>query len=339
MKKIVFLMSIAFAAVIASGLSSCQKQVSNPSTIGIAVAKANLTVGLPGGLALWVTEASIPYTDDFKNDKPIENQYVRGFSINGYGYALGTLITDGIEELNSVTKDLWQYDASTNTWSKKASFPGNALYLEFGSSFVIGDNAYVYTVDNHFYQYNQPANHWTTLTPPAGKIERSNAAAFAVNGKGYFGLGMNESSGTVMSDFWQFNPSTNGWTFMHTFPGTPREGASCFAIDGKGYVVGGRTASASSVAVWQYDPTADHWTEMKNFPGPSQYMAATGVGTVQGVDVGFIAASEAWQYDPVDDGWVQLGRYPGSQNAPGGFVIQNGFYICSIGCVAYKWYN
>lgn len=342
MKKTDLFRMLLLGGIMAFGLGSCQKDGANPSTNGTAAAKANLTVGLPPVLSVWVREPAIPYTDQFPGDKPIENQYVRGFTINGYGYALGTLLTSSTEELNNVTNDLWQWDATANSWSKKASFPGNALYLEFGASFVVGDNAYVYTVDNHFYQYNQPSDSWTTLPPPPGKIDRVNASSFGVNGKGYFGMGMNDGGGTVMSDFLQFDPMTKTWTFMHTFPGTPREGASCFAIDGKGYVVGGRTSTTSSIAVWQYDPTVDHWTQMKNFPGSGthQYMAATGVGTVQGNDVGFTASiSQVWQYSPGFDNWVQLTGFPGAQNAPGGFVIQNGFYICSIGCVAYKWYN
>src|SRR5580698_474176 len=65
-------------------------------------------------------------------------QGISGFSINGYGYAgLGENVAGKYETY------FWQFDPSTDSWTRKANFPGSARVAP--ASFVIGDKAYLIT--------------------------------------------------------------------------------------------------------------------------------------------------------------------------------------------------
>jgi hypothetical protein len=323
----------------AMGFYGCQKEGAQPAKTSSGLTKADLTVGPVPAITWWSSPPAIAYTDNIPGDKPIRNEYVHGFAINGKGFALGTLLTNAQWGLNTSCSDLWQWDPATIAWSKKSPFPGNPYNLEFGASFVIGDNAYVITIDNYVYQYNQPGDVWTKKSPVPGGIHRGNPYCFAISGLGYLGMGFNDNTSTEenLNDWWQYDPVADHWTSLHTFPGEKRNGGGSFAIDGKGYIVGGFGNSGYGVGVWQYDPGTDHWTQKNNFPGTSQYMPTSATGTIDGVDVGFIAAGQAWEYNPANDAWGQLTQYPGAQLAPGGFVVGNSFFICSIDVVAYNW--
>src|SRR5277367_6827056 len=59
-------------------------------------------------------------------------QGISGFSIGNYGYAgLG----DNVAGINE--NYFWQFDPSTDTWARKADFPGSARVAP--ASFVIGN--------------------------------------------------------------------------------------------------------------------------------------------------------------------------------------------------------
>jgi N-acetylneuraminic acid mutarotase len=339
MKKIAFYVMSTLGAFIVLALGSCQKEGANPSTAANAAAKANLTVGLPPILVAWTGMTGPSYSDGLAGDWVSENQYVRGFTINGIGFSLGTLITSGKWGLNYRCYDLWQCNPATRNWTRKSPYPGDPINLEFGASFVIGDNAYVISVDNHVYRYNQPGDSWAEVAAIPTSFVRINAGCFAINGLGYFGLGENYGPGTFLNDWYQYDPVANLWTKMHAFPGTKREGAAGFAVDGKGYIAGGRGSAGYGTSVLQYNSSTDSWTEMKNFPGTSNniYMPATAAGTIGGVDVGFVAAAQAWQYNPAQDSWLRLTRYVAPVWSPGGFVIGNAFFVCGLNAEVYSW--
>src|ERR1700722_13691504 len=147
-----------FAAIVV-GLSSCQKEGANPSSVTASSAKANLTVGLPPVLAAWTTIPSIPYTDGIPNDVIYNNEFPRGFTINGKGYVCGTLLltspTGGV-----YMGDLWRWDPATRVWTKKSPWPRSGGQLIRCVNFTIGDNAY-FVIGTETWQYNQPTDTWT----------------------------------------------------------------------------------------------------------------------------------------------------------------------------------
>jgi len=181
-----------------------------------------------------------------------------GFSINGKGY-LGTGY-DG-----NTLKDFWEYDPSTDVWTKKVSVGGSKR--QDAVAFVIGDRAYVGTGINNgineddFWEYNPETDVWTQLNDIANStsstfddaytITRTNAVAFAINGKGYIATGGNEAPGT---EVWEYDPSTDLWEEKTSFEGYERMDAVGFALGNRGYVITGRSSSYYFDDVWAFDP-------------------------------------------------------------------------------------
>src|SRR6478735_5990982 len=115
---------------------------------------------------------------------------------------------------------------SQNFWTKKASFGG--LKRERCVSFAIGNFGYVgmgedtaSIVHNDLWSYDPVLDLWTQVADMPGSVRR-NAVSFVVDTLGYVGTGINASesfSGTILKDFWCYNPATNTWTPKADYPG------------------------------------------------------------------------------------------------------------------------
>ena len=342
------LRKMTVAALLFLGIASCQKE--QPLTTAApetnTKSTASLVVGPAPVIMWWSTGPSIPYTDDIPGDVPRNNQFPVGFAINGKGYVCGSILTTGWNTGDYI-HDLWEFDPATQTWTKKAPFPG-AVPIE-ASSFVIGDNAYI-VVSNATYQYNQPTNTWTSrASVPA--VVRDLATAFAINGKGYLGLGNEfDANLTQLNDWWQYDPIADTWTKKNNFPGSKRSGAGGFAVGGKGYVVSGEHFANGHGNwvndVWQYNPAGDSWVRKADFAGPGRWEPIAVNGTINGVDLGFIAGgdndenafNDVWQYNPLTDTWGKLTNIlGGARTEAAGFVINHSLCIVNKSCVSLNW--
>jgi len=96
-------------------------------------------------------------------------------------------------------------------------------------------------------------------------LTRQGAAGFSIGNKIYIGTGLDGSS-AKLTDFWQFDLTTNTWKRLADFPGAARTNAAGFAVKGKGYIATG-SGSVNYNDVYQYDPIGDSWKKMADFPG------------------------------------------------------------------------
>jgi hypothetical protein len=336
-----FSRGLGFGALAALGFTSCQKEGALPAAPVSNSVKPELTVGLPPAITWWARLGVIPYTDGIPGDKPILNQYPQGFAINGKGFVCGALVTSSIET-DITSRDLWQFDPPTTSWIAKSPYPGGLGDLIASTSFVIGDNAYL-VAGNKTWQYNQPTDTWTQKASVSSITGRFGGSSFAINGKGYLGLGWNSDapgeSIVDVNDWWQYDPVSDHWTAMHNFPGAKRLGAGGFAIDGKGYIVSGEPQSkVDANTVWQYDPGTDHWTQKADFPGPAVELPVATNGTINGLDVGFIVNTGTWEYNPSKDSWGQIANMPGGgRYQAAGFVIGKSLIIANLDVIALNW--
>ncbi len=127
-----------------------------------------------------------------------------GFSIGSTGY-VGTGAQGG-----TILDDFYAYDPATNTWSAKATVGGGVRV--YAAGFSIGSKGYIAggassggnapgLVDVRV--YDPASNTWTAAASLPGSGKRY-SAAFSLNGKGYFGTGLDNAS--YYNDFWEFNP-------------------------------------------------------------------------------------------------------------------------------------
>jgi N-acetylneuraminic acid mutarotase len=199
-----------------------------------------------------------------------------------------------------------------------------------------------------FWEYDPALDLWTRKKDLPG-ANRTAGIGFAVNGKGYIGLGStnyNTFSATFRSDLWQYDPAADNWTLKQPLPDSGRHHAACFVVGNKAYVVGGNTGYPydASNDLWQYDATNDTWTSMAPYPATYVYNA---MGFAIGND-GYIvgghvkaagsagngrADSATYKYNTLDNTWTRKANL--CRGTEGGV----GFSINGIGYTGFGMYQ
>lgn len=279
----------------------------------------------------WSPRASLPYPDSGMV------QGIPGFSIGNYGYAgLGDTYYAG-----NPSPDLWQFDPSTDSWAKKADFPGKARVAP--ACFVIGNYAYVVcgsvknsgTCVNECWQYNANTDTWAQKANFPGGA-RTYAVGFAIDSLGYVGTGANELQ-NFYKDFYAYHPSTNMWTRIADFGGIARDADCGFAVNGKGYVCFGQDSLFGGAwlnnDMWEYDPIKNVWTRKADSPGWPSYsnigfVICSNIYVGSGLDSVGGATRTFWKYATTTDSWTQVASVPGSIRIQGAAfsVGDTGYY-------------
>jgi Uncharacterized protein conserved in bacteria len=205
------------------------------------------------------------------------------FVINGVAYVGTGMSYDKTSGNNTYYQDIFKYtpDANGGTWARVADFPDKRYYA---CAFTVGGKGYVGTgklydgtdelYQKTFYMYDPTGNTWTSV--PFEGEKRYGASTFVINDKAYL-VGGYGTSGLVY-DFYQFDPTSSGWTRKRDIKNTSsdsyddsytdimRYGAAGFASSTKGYLTCGQSNSILQVT-WEYDPTNDLWTKKTSFEG------------------------------------------------------------------------
>ena len=279
------------------------------------------------------------YTWVKKADLPEPNYQGASFTIGNKVYLVGGVI-DHINTPVNLSRHVWEYDPTSNSWTQKHDAPGTAVFG--ASSFVIGNYGYIVngwdstnigTGPPDCWQYDPSSDTWTAMAPFPGST-RYTCAAFALNGKGYVTVGFKP----YVNDTWEFDPVANHWTQKSNFPGTPRQSTTWFAIGNYGYVGMGVPQSNGwayfASDFYRYDPSSDTWTQLNSFPG----QPIIGEGTfVMGGDAYVVcnesenqynfangASRDIWKYDPTIDNWSYWGVFPDTGIVGGSHVSCNG---------------
>jgi hypothetical protein len=173
-----------------------------------------------------------------------------GFSLNGKLYYGLPIIADNY----SLTNLFWVYDRPTKSWVSKQPFPSFS-YSRAVASFTIGNRGYVLFRDRVFCEYNPDTDTWTRLASfPANRSDLSGMVFFAMNNKGYVGLGGIYYNNIVYNDLWSFDPAANTWTQSAIIPHSGRYNAVSFVINNKAYMGFGASNNSNLRDFYEYDP-------------------------------------------------------------------------------------
>ncbi len=244
-------------------------------------------------------------------------------------YVLFFLVLASVSQAQS-----WQKVISPGLGSRDATVAfsiGNKIYSGGG-----GEGG-----DLDFYEYDPGSNKWTKKANiPGVDTNRGFAAAFAINGKGYVGLGSDHiNAPSVKHDLWEYDPATDSWTRKADFPAGNRDGIGVFVLGNIAYIAGG---ADSVLNVYQefyaYDPVADTWTAKADLPtGPNIFPSMFSIG-----NYGYLACgagnyelTDLWRYDPVMDSWDQMTSFPGAARQAGIAYVLNGKGYVGLGQTQY----
>jgi len=218
-------------------------------------------------------------------------------------------------------------------WNQKSSLPAPGRYAHI--SFVVGDEAFcglgaieapqrIYTAG--FFRYRPSTDTWDKLADFPGGA-RYGATAFAINGKGYICLGV-DNTHMWRNDVWRFDPATLAWTRMADFPGGNRYGSCSFVIGNKAYLACGSVNDGYGYLrdLWCYTPETDTWVRKADLPVEHKSGAVgfsiNGKGYVGcGAANTYETTQDFYQYDPATDHWTRIADLPGKRSGAMGFVL------------------
>lgn len=281
---------------------------------------------------VWIQKASLPAPG---------RSFATGFSIGNKGYiATGSKVKriplgNNTYVLDSLMKDVWEYDPVTDNWTRKADFGGlgraravafvlnNKAYMGsgeiFGANYPIMGNGPANRAAKDFGVFDPVANTWTQLADIP--FRRINAIAFTGNGKGFIGTGFYNTYRTIpqydtdpghiieggnLQDLWAYDTAANAWSKKSDFPGGKRMGLSVFEIGDTLYTIAGAETANNQWPsdtdmikrdVWAYNTVTDTWVQKPNFPGTARRYAIAGTVAGKGY-VGTGGVADLWEYTP-----------------------------------------
>jgi N-acetylneuraminic acid mutarotase len=195
------------------------------------------------------------------------------FSANNQGY-VGTGMSDAVSTMGTPLADIWSYNALTNTWIQKSSYPGNiGLGIYFATAFSVNGKGYICggkkgpaNYSDELWEYKPSTDTWSMLQAFPGGV-RYQLASFVVDNKAYVGLGVDLD--IFRKDIWEFDPSTNLWTQKNDFLGSERGAVSTFAFNYRGFICLGGDGGYKK-DVWEYNPYDDSWSIRADFGGSAR---------------------------------------------------------------------
>lgn len=207
-------------------------------------------------------------------------------------------------------RTLYEYNTSSNVWTKKADFPGD--YRFFGEAFTYGGKVFYgfgegyyepYNGSNGQYysdlwQYDPVSNNWT-LYASSPLSPRSRMLSFVIGDKAYLGFGTGQN--VTMLDFWVLDLPTGQWSAQSTPFSSYGSQATSFTTNGKGYVIGLTSTS------WEFDPSTSAWTPKAKYPDTIDGEPATsrnnhGLVVSSAINT---PTTRVYEYEPDTDSWIK----------------------------------
>ena len=139
-----------------------------------------------------------------------------GFAFGNTGYLVAGNTSDGY------TAEFQEYDAETDSWTKKDDFPGGARGFAIGTQYegkaYFGFGSDNFGPLNDLWVFDPETDEWTQLAEcPCSP--RNHPGMIAVGGEIFVGLGSGNFGNVI--DWWRYNIETDSWSSMPDFP-SPR---------------------------------------------------------------------------------------------------------------------
>lgn len=158
--------------------------------------------------------------------------------------------------------DFWEWDQGTDTWSRKADFPG--VGRSSAATFSIGNKGYIGTGVStgwitDLWEYDQNSDTWNRKAEFPGN-PRYLAAGYSIGSKGYFSAGaisayLNQEE---TQDLWEWDQATDKWILIGQLNLPNGRYASLAGLVGShGYYITNPSGNNHRVELWTFPLTAD----------------------------------------------------------------------------------
>lgn len=234
--------------------------------------------------SLWTTAMT-----DFPGEPRV---YGIAFSVGNKGY-----IGLGQGSLNSGVQknDFWEYDATTETWTRLDDFPGIARRQS--ATFIIGKKCYLvggYTGPTsasgnalrEVWEFDTETHAWQQKKDFPDE-PRWGSFGFSLADSGYIGAGLYRAASQTNNfklDFWKYDPQSDTWERLNDILPKMWElpfQEEIFAIAGKesAYILALHPYSTNPrSSLWKYNPIQDSWSDVNapnmnlNFDSPTGFV-------------------------------------------------------------------
>ena len=172
------------------------------------------------------------------------------------------------------------------------------------------------------------AQTWTEVSSlPNNASSRNNPVTFSLNGYGYVATGYYNQNRELryLNDVLKYDPNSDEWTTLDTFPGPARGFSYGVTTGGKAYMGFGLTSQFDSARMgyvsaylddlWSFDPETEEWKELASCPCEPRYHPAF-IATEDKLFVGLGSSGignlrDWWEYDIATDTWSEKPKFPG----------------------------
>jgi len=226
-------------------------------------------------------------------------------------------------DLMSMTKEVWEYDMTNNTWTRKNDFPGAGRVEPF--SFSVNNFGYVGGGDatnangsslKDFWKYNPQTDSWNRVANFPGN-HSVGVSGLNIGNKGFvLEAGQGNPTAPVSNftaiNLWSYDASLDMWSQKTSFPANGRTiiSATMFSLGNKAFAaIGADDATDINGQLikkdfWEYDVATDKWIERVDVGGPVRWFSSSfSIGNKGYVGLGngnTISQNHTdfWQYTP-----------------------------------------
>ncbi|MEO7802030.1 MAG: IPT/TIG domain-containing protein [Ginsengibacter sp.] len=242
------------------------------------------------------------------------------FVLNGKLFAGCSADANGFIDL---AKQVWQYDPATETWTRKADFPGTDRTQPYSFStttygYIGGGYQNLQDPNSHeFWRYNAENDSWKQMRdyPGTGLPSFEQFTAFTLNNAGYvFEAGMGNTmfpTGFVhnATPLWMYNETNDTWVQKASFDKVPGfVSPTIFSIGTSAYIIYGLpdppVAEGVSNNFWEYNSTTNSWLKRTDVPFGQRFFGRSfTIGNKGYVGLGVVKNfsdlhADFWEYTP-----------------------------------------
>lgn len=197
-------------------------------------------------------------------------------------------------------------------------------------AYIYGGRAQTRTeIKGDFWQYNPQNDSWKKLKQPPLKA-RTGAVAIATDSLIYIGLGFNGhvyDDSSYLRDWWQYNPSTEEWKQLQSYPTHETAAPSAFLHEDNIYVAFG-SYDISTNKLYRYDITQNIWSEIN--AGSCAKLVETVATSINGKS--FAGTNRYWyEFNHITNLWERRGDYKKDGNWLSSTLLQHNGHIYILG--------